>query len=185
MAKGGRRKGAGRKPGDRRVALLVRVTPEIRSRLERDAKRGRRSLSAEAETYFNYALRKARPEPQMRALSYLIEQTGEIAKSFERTGGAPEFNWQKSRFDFEALKSAIVGILDWLSPNGAVEDSRYSLAQTPEELGRIIASTVRAVATTPGLRQLGDNRDEPAGSLFYAFPQAANDLGLQTQEPKS
>ena len=171
----------------RRLALLVRVLPEIRSRLERDAKRQGRSLSAEAESYFKNVLRKAPPDPQMRALSYLIEQIGEIAKSFERTDDAPEFDWRKNRFDFEALKSAIVEILDWLSPGSSVDDTRYPLAQTPEEMGRIIASTVRTLARAPApyLQQLGDNRAEASGSLFYAFPQVARDLGLKDQESMS
>ena len=73
----------------------------------------------------------------------MIEQIDEIGKKLERSDDAPDFNWRENRFDFEAFKSAIVGILDWLSPKGPIGESRYPLARTPEEMGRIIASTVR------------------------------------------
>ena len=63
MARGGARKGSGRKSTGK-VAMLVRVKPEVRARLERDAKRAKRSLSHEVELQLDALSAAPRPDAQ-------------------------------------------------------------------------------------------------------------------------
>jgi hypothetical protein len=181
MARGGKQKGAGRKPiGSRRVAMLIRVGPEVRARLERDAKRAGHSLSREAEHLLEDALAVApSADQQTRALAYLVQQIVGVGRSIERSD-APEFNWRENRFDFEALKCALALLMDRLAPPGGAGSSRYPLAQSPREMGRILASIVLAFLASgdKGLPSIGDRRGSTRGSLFYAYPQAARALGL-------
>jgi hypothetical protein len=186
MARGGKRKGAGRKPTGK-VAMLVRVSPEIRTRLERDAKRAGRSLSHEAEVHLADALRASqRADKQTQALSYLIAQMVLFAQTVERAAGPPEFSWRDDRFDFEAFKYALMLVLDHLAPAGAVESSRYPTeqTQTPKDMGGLMAAMVIFPLMSDGARlaAIGDRRGAPRGSYFYAFPQAARDLGYKTKQ---
>jgi hypothetical protein len=146
MARGGRRAGAGRKPTGR-VAMLVRVSPKVRGAIEREAQRNGRSLSAQAEAILlEAALEKSRTERKSRALGYLITQAGKVMEAAARNEGI-EFDWQASRFDLEALKAAVVRLLERMGPERAVERSRYGQYPTPADLGRTAAETVLAIAT--------------------------------------
>jgi hypothetical protein len=196
MAKGGRRKGAGRKPTGK-VAMLVRVSPEVRKRLERDAKRARRSLSSEIERQLTDALRAVPPvDPQTRALCYLITRIPRVARTFLHTPDLG-FRWRTDRFDFEVLKYVVNEILDHLAPTGAVERGRYGglndyLARvgsieiphvdedSPKGLGDVIAGTILAGLAMPDLFYAeGERSNALTGSAYYAIPQAARDLGPQ------
>jgi hypothetical protein len=183
MAKGGRRKGAGRKPAGK-VAMLVRVAPEVRARLERDAKRANRSLSSEVELRLDAIGAAPRADTHTRALCYLIAQAAKIAQTLERTA-APEFSWRDNRFDFEAFKCAVTQILDRLAPAGEVGSSRYPIGQTPEEIGRTAAQLVFALLRSPDtLHAMAEQRGARRGSLLNVYPQAARDLGLSTGDEK-
>ncbi len=180
MARGGRRAGAGRKPTGK-VAMLVRVSPKVRGAIEREAHRSGRSLSAQAEAILlEAALEKSRRERKSRALAYLITQAGKVMEAAGRNEGV-DFDWQASRFDFEALKTAIARLLERMGPQRAVEASRYELFETPAELGRTAADTVLAIATLDKARahELAEYRNARIGSPFYGLPQAAEDLGLK------
>jgi hypothetical protein len=180
MAKGGKRKGSGRKPTGK-VAMLARVSPEVRERLTREAKAAGRSLSATVENALDDHLRQAVDEPTTtRALCYLIRQIITIGQSLERADGAAKFNWRTNRFDFEVLKHAVVRVLDRLAPAGDAKAGRYLIEKTPEAVARVVASMVFALLATDAgrLRTIGNSFGRIRGSLYYAFPQAAHDLGL-------
>jgi hypothetical protein len=159
--------------------MLVRVRPEVRERLERDAKRNRRSLSLEAEMQLTDALRVApRGSAQIRALAYLLTQIATAGKTLKN--GA-DLDWRGNRSDYEAFRVAIVEVLNALEPpaGGPGERSEYRMVQTAEEAGRLIAAMVLAnLTTTDDLPARGDRRGARRGSLFYAFPQVARDLGI-------
>ncbi|SRR6266487_4185905 len=200
MARGGKRKGAGRKPTGK-VAMLVRVRPEVRRRLERDAKRARRSLSSEVERQLEDAFRAVeRADPPTRALCYLISQIPWMADLISTTQGGKSFisetemgsyiltapgvgirwepfNWRTNRLDFLIAKEAINRILDWLAPRGTIEGSE---GPTPEQIGGAVARALFGylLARPDDLYTFGDKHWGPRGSLFYAMPQAARDLGL-------
>lgn len=180
MARGGRRAGAGRKASGK-VAMLVRVSPKVRGAIEREAQRSGRSLSAQAEAILlEAALERSRGERKSRALAYLITQAGKVMEAAARNEGA-EFDWQSSRFDFEALVAAIMRLLERMGPQGTVERSRYAQYPTPADLGRTAAETVLAIATLDKARahELAAYRNAPIGSPFYGLPQVAEDLGLR------
>src|SRR5262249_10909348 len=171
MARGGRRKGSGRKPtGRRRVAMLIRVHPEVRRHLEHSAKRTRRTLSAEAEQHLADALRLAPPADEpTRALGFLINAAVKFARGIEAKDGH-EFNWRTSRFDFEALKAAVLEISDWLGPAGTPEESPYPREATPGQAGHTIASVAIGLLQSPNeLHALGERRQATRGALFYSF----------------
>jgi hypothetical protein len=182
MARGGRRKGSGRKPTGK-VAMLVRVSPEIRTRIENDARRARRSLSLEAELALADALRAApRSDKPTEALCYLIKQITAAGQTFGRTA-APEFDWRGNRFDFEAFRYAVMEVLDRLAPAGDSHKSRYPNAKTPQDMGLLMAMMVLSYLTANRRKMRGlVERTGGRGSLFYAFPQAADALGLRTGE---
>src|SRR5215467_2167250 len=138
MARGGRRAGAGRKASGK-VAMLVRVSPKVRGAIEREAQRSGRSLSAQAEAILlEAALERSRSERKSRALAYLITQAGKVMEAAAHNEGA-EFDWQTSRFDCEALKTAITRLFERMGPQGLVETSRYAQYPTPTDLGRTAA----------------------------------------------
>jgi hypothetical protein len=179
MARGGRRAGAGRKASGK-VAMLVRVSPKVRGAIEREAQRSGRSLSAQAEAILlEAALERSRGERKSRALAYLVTQAGKVMEAAARNEGA-EFDWQTSRFDFEALQAAIMRLLERMGPQGTVERTRYTQYPTPADLGRTAAETVLAIATLDKARahELAAWRNAPIGSPFYGLPQVAEDLGL-------
>jgi hypothetical protein len=184
MARGGKRSGAGRKPTGK-VAMLVRVRPEVRARLERDAKETDRSLSAEIEFQLEAAFRPVQPaDAHTRALCYLITQIVHVAKTVERTR-PPEFNWRANRFDFEAFKSAVIQIFDRLAPvRNEIGTSRYPSEENPQAMGRTLASIIFALLHTGGetLHTMGSVRGRKQGSLFYAFPQVQRDLDLKPRK---
>jgi hypothetical protein len=238
MARGGKRRGAGRKPiGRAKVAMLVRVSPDVRKRLERDAKRARRSLSREVELQLNDALRVAeRGDPPTRALCYLIVHIVSMADSWMAHS---ECNWRTNRFDFEVFKSAVSQLLNALAPAGALDkgerwqrwarfinvddafgDGRLSqrlldfragrlrwsdfradieklsdadVEMTPEKIGEGLANVILSNLTYAreifgGLwpKVLADHPgwETTRGSVYYAFPQAARDLGLSLGRAK-
>jgi len=180
MARGGRRPGAGRKPSGK-VAMLVRVSPKVRGAVAREAQRNGRSLSAQAEAILlEAALDRSRTERKSRALAYLITQAGKVMEAAGRNDGVT-FDWQASRFDFEALKAAIERLLERMKPARAVEASRYEQYPKPADLGRSAAEIVLAIATldTARAHEFAAHRNAPIGSVFYALPQVAEDLGLK------
>ena len=205
MARGGRggpRKGSGRKPtGRRRVAMLIRVSPEVRSRYEREARSTGRTLSAVAEGYLNYALKMAVPaDKQTRGLCYLIERMAILARGlgFSSTADADaaidgdvtevadivthNFSWRTNRFDFESFKLAVTQLLDRWAPAGTITTSPYSGYETPEEVARtlVMLATIPEVALLPH----AESEKKPPGSLYYGQEQAMRDLGLTHGENK-
>ena len=88
----------------------------MRGAIEREAQRSRRSLSAQAEAILlEAALERSRSERKSRALAYLVTQAGKVMEAAARNEGA-DFDWQRSRFDFEALTSAIARLLERMGP---------------------------------------------------------------------
>jgi hypothetical protein len=182
MARGGARKGAGRKAGKtRRVAVLARLAPEIRQQLERDAKRNRRSLSHEIEVRLDASI-KTPPKAgdrQIRALCHLIT---EIAKQLRHSAaargyGADHNDWRTNGFAFEAFRSALVQLLDRLAPSSDIEDRRGT---TPEREAQIAVEVLIALAERDEAEaytvanQIGSRSRDPV----YTLPRAARDLKL-------
>jgi TraY domain len=181
-APGGGRKPRGVGPA---VHFNTRIAPDVRRRLERDARRNGRSLSHEIEVRLTDSIREApAADVQTRALCYLISQVAEIGRvvGLERSSGS-EFNWRTNRFDFEAFRAAIAHLLDRLAPTGEIEASRYPLFETSEAMGRSIGSHAMAyLSSSDSLLKRAEGRGAPTGSLLYAFPQAARDLGFKTRQ---
>ena len=179
MARGGARKGSGRKSTGK-VAMLVRVKPEVRARLERDAKRAKRSLSHEVEIQLDALSAAPRPDAQMRGLCYLVTQIAEIGQAFDRSAD-PEFSWRDNRFDFEAFKYALLQVLDQLAPTGPAGDSRYPMEPTPERMGRVIAWLIRREPyrrRRRAARPRRSSRRRAGGACSMRFLRPRRDLGL-------
>ena len=202
MARGGRRKGSDRKPtGRRRVAMLIRVDPEVRVRLEREAKSSRTTLSRTTEGYLDYALKAATPADRpTRGLCYLIERMTIYARGlgFSSTADADaaidhdvtevasivthNFSWRTNRFDFEAFKSAVMQLLDGVAPPGIVGVSPYPKYATPEEVARTLVTLVNIPEFA--LLSHAEGEKKPSGSLYYGQAQALRDLDLTHGENK-
>jgi len=190
MAHGGKRKGAGRKPLGK-VPMLVRVSPEIRGAIERDAERSGQSLSAEAEAIFADALReRSRGDKQTRALAFLVSQVCETLRLNSPRG--VRFDWVRNRTDFEALRSALVLLLGRLAPEGEVEATRYETegwgrrrdgVSSPDAFARfVVAIMFKLISVSEDVDvQARFRRRGNADVVLYAIPQVAKVLGLKTR----
>jgi len=179
--RGGKRSGSGRKP-EGKVAMLVRVAPEIRARLDRDAKQANRSLSSQAEHALSDHFRSSGDEPT-RALCYLIQLlvTGARAEDTEDESNH-EFSWRTNKFDFEVFKSAVTHLLEWLTPKDPVSTNPYRNEESPEQMGRRIFELTRMfLVSHQQLIEMAEAGAKPGKSFYYAFPQAARALGLIKQ----
>ncbi len=182
--------GAGRKPkGEYRgksAVFSTRITPDLRRDLEKASKKSGRSLSQEIERRLkdSFRIQKAR-DPAVAALCYLI---GEIAI---RACG----DWKNAPWHFQAFRTALNGLLDFLAPTGPVEvptellsafpgmvDADPKLVEwfkTPQSFGSLIATTLVAqLETTRGPPPDDLGIEVPRGAWPYAMPQARRDLGI-------
>jgi hypothetical protein len=195
--------GGGRKPRGEGAAVHfnTRIAPEIRRRLERDAKRNKRSLSHEIEERLKDSIGIGKPDEQIRALCYLIGRLADLLACMERgtalhaiaTQNAG-FDWRSNRADFEAFKSAIVRLLDYLAPSGEPAigykmpgnyepDAGY---ETPDAAGKEAARLVFALLTMDKEKSYAraEQRGAHSDNAFYAFPQAAKALNFHSNESK-
>jgi hypothetical protein len=202
VARGGKRKGAGRRPtGKAKIVTMVRLAPDIRARLERDAEQTGRSLTAVIEDHIAYASKAATPaDAPTRALCYLIQRMAIYSRGLGRSSTADasaatddntgevgftthhQFNWRTSPFDFAAFKIAVVQLLDRWAPKGEIGSSPYPdpAYTTPEDVARTMIALVNI--DEAALRNYGDTTQKPTGSLYYGQAQALRDL--QTGEDK-
>ena len=176
--------GAGRKPRGEGPAqhLTFRLAPEVRQQLELEAKRNNRTLSHEVELRLraSVAMPARQGDRQSRALAYLVGQIATVFQAADRKDDTPEFNWRSDPFDFVALKSAIAQLLDRLAPKGEPGPSRYTLFTDPEDAGRMISGLVLTMLTMDAKqsRLTGIEKGRPSGSMWFTYPEIAEDLGL-------
>lgn len=109
-AQGGGRKPQGEFRGNTKI-LTVRVRPELRTTLERLAKRHRRSLSQEIQRGLDdWIGRSTKPKPHIGALMHAIALlVGEI----ERTTGE---NWHEDAFTGKAVRHAVERLIFHFAP---------------------------------------------------------------------
>ncbi len=129
---GGKR---GRKPTGK-VALPLRVDPEIRAFLERQVKRPHLSLSAVAEYYLSAAISTAKTKKDDDQSTHdfcnLVCEIVRISRLVERKRGAVQFNWSANYFDFLAFRLAVTRVLDRLAPPGVPSSiQRCAIARAP------------------------------------------------------
>jgi hypothetical protein len=163
------------------VQLLVRISPEIRKAIERDAMRFGKSLSAQAEAMLiEAASGKTQADRRTRALRYLVGGLCETLQAADRAGGVA-FDWRTSRFDFEALRAAIERLLERLAPAGEIETGRYPSYATPDDLARDAAGIAFMLLHREKDQLYGEGarRGAAAGSLFYRYPHVAADLDVK------
>jgi hypothetical protein len=176
--------GAGRKPRGEGPAqhFTTRLAPEVRQQLQLEAQRNNRTLSHEVELRLraSVAMPARQADRQSRALAYLVGQIVTIFRSADRQENTSEFNWRADPFDYAALRSAIVQILDHLAPPGEPGPTRYTLFRDVEDAARIVASIVLMQLTMDPKesRLIGIEAGRPSGSMWFGFPEAAEDLGL-------
>lgn len=163
--------------------MLVRVAPEVRARLEREAKQTGRSLSAVTEYYIAYASKAVTPaDKPTRALCYFIERMTIYARGLRTSDtedaehGAYGFNWRADPFDFAVLKSALTQLLDRWAPKGEIGSSPYPGYATPEEAARTLVALVNVPADD--LFSYAEGAKKLTGSVYYGQAQAWRDLKL-------
>lgn len=190
MARGGKRRGSGRKPkpaGAKKVAVLVRVAPEIRHRLERDARRKKRSLSREIEIALADSIDVGWPaDKQTKALTYVIHEVAKFLHVMERRAGSRQFDWRTNRFDFEAFKYAIMRLLDRLAPPGTAKGGHYVEYKTPKIAGKAAMDIVAGLMTVPAAKSYAraEHRGADKSNMFYGFPQAAEALNFHATKAR-
>ena len=181
LARGGKRKGAGRKPtGKAKIVTMVRLSPDIRARLVRDGERTGKSLSAVIEEHIAYASKAATPaDKPTRAFCYLIERMtiyGRGLRISESDGHSYHFNWRMNRDDFEVFKLAVLELLDKLAPKGAVGHSPYPSYATHEEAARTLVAMVSI--PSDALLAHAEGVQKPTTSLYYGQARAWDDLKM-------
>jgi hypothetical protein len=198
MARGGKRKGAGRKPIGK-VAMLVRVAPEVRARLVREAKKARQSLSAATERHLTDTFRgQPTDPPKARALGSLIALAARACSA-----GTPfDLN---DPFVFRALRLAMDQIFDFLKPQGEVQSIVDRLGEaefsgvpasivdsyrTPEARAKVAAEIVWTLiqegvdpGTLAAARQL-ETGGVIVERMYYRMENIRRDLGIETRGDK-
>jgi hypothetical protein len=181
---GGRRKGSGRKPtGKAKIITMVRLAPDVRARLQREAEQTEQSVSAVIEHHIAYASKALTPADRpTRALCYLIERMTIYARGLRTSDtedaepGAYGFNWRTDPFDFAAFKAAVTQLLDRLAPDGEPGSSPYPGYATPEEAARTLVALVNVPADA--LLAHAEGAQKPTGSLYYGQERAWRDLKM-------
>jgi hypothetical protein len=137
MARGGKRKGAGRKPkpvDEKQVAILVRVKPEIRRRLDREAARNHKTLSREVSIRLEQSLDFHKSMQQKfgndEGLARLVAKA---ATGIDLTTGK---RWQTDAFAGQALLACVSFLLRHQIPAGP--------PKVPEEVKRRAETFARA-----------------------------------------
>jgi hypothetical protein len=140
-----RKPGAGRKPqGEfkgKSATITTRITPELRSGLEREAKRSGRSLSQEIEWRLRHSLtdQKTVEEPRNQGLAELVAK---VAGKLELQTGE---SWRADRFTAIALRDSMEILINGLTPTGEV---------------KVPAKVEELISRIPALR---DQYEKPAG----------------------
>jgi hypothetical protein len=123
-----RRKGGGRKPkppGEGKDAQFqARISADLRAALDTEAAATGLSVSAIASSLLRDGLRSKREreferDDPVRALWYLIAEAAKEICGF-REGRKPGLDWRTNPFAYEALKLAIVKIMNALRPAGNI-----------------------------------------------------------------
>jgi len=133
MPRGGKRKGAGRKPsgGHRKLNFSTRIDAELREELKRAAARNKRSLSNEIERRLEQSCEKdekpRRWEPHNHGLAELIVLAAQAAEFHT------EKRWIEDPYTFHVLRKAISFLLGYCEPSGPIE--------TPARIIRIFGGT--------------------------------------------
>jgi len=182
-ASGGGRKPRGEFRGNTKI-LTVRVRPELRTELERLAKRHHRSLSQEIQRGLDdHVVRYIHPRPHIGALMHAIALlVGEV----ERATGE---NWHENAFTGEAVRHAIERLIFHFAPT---PDGKMPVPPRVEEAAMRMPPPMRDRARTAanvGTAQAGmiitlvENApasDKPARLAFpdeWGFWQILRDLG--------
>src|SRR5262245_61579623 len=114
-------KKAGRPPGGTKGSVLsVRITPEMRTRLERAARKNKRRLSREVEARLDYTLGRyhrlkvERRPPHIMALSDAVAVAARVME--ETTGRA----WNKDQYTSQHLARVICAVITHFTQAGEV-----------------------------------------------------------------
>jgi hypothetical protein len=201
MARGGKRRGAGRKPGaagSKLAHFSTRITPTLRSDLERAATLAGRSLSQEVAD----RLRKSITDDRARKArgghnQGIMEAVGYLALVIEEDCGVA---WRMDPFAFAALSIAVNAWFTELSrrykPAGAPrvpkkikqlieeypEDFRH--CRTPDEFGRDVAKRVWTGIRLLVSRAAGDYRPEDDTSGASVLLMVQDLLGIRQRPGK-
>jgi hypothetical protein len=138
-------------PPGKRVSLGLKVTAEIKQRLDKAARETGRTQSQEAEVRLEQSFRSEDLLPQILDLVYgretagLLMTIGECIKDaapifcFLNGGGLSAADWMQRRWTYNQLREAIQVILEVLEPPGT------DVLQTPAELVGEIPTEMRLI----------------------------------------
>jgi len=123
-------------------------------------------------------------DKRTRALCYLIAQVAAMLLHLHKRSGGTEFDWITNRADFDAFRTAILRILDWLAPVSAVDTDRYTEFTDPVDAGGTTARMIMLALSRDSAesRAYADASRAPSGSAHYAFPQAAEALNFNPKK---
>jgi TraY domain len=128
--KGGRPRRRAPVPGER-VSLGLRVTPEMKARLDAEARRSGRSQSQEAELRLEQSFRNDNYADQAMDLAYglrltaLLKALGRVmvdagpVAAMRKTGRHQDaVNWMSNAYAFDQAAEAVATVLEALQPEG-------------------------------------------------------------------
>lgn len=167
-APGGGRKREGAAPKEH---FNTRLAPELREQLQQIADRKKITLSR----YVGFVLKEAMkplPEPELCAFARAFVEAARYLRGGRKDGAKP-FDWRHNRADFEAVRAAILRLLDEYAPQGQPDADQFTDYGSPEDAGRAAASFAIALlrTTEPDLTASGDRGAR--GQLWLTLPEAA------------
>jgi hypothetical protein len=132
--------GGGRKPNDSSgpgTPFTVRLPADVLESLRAAADKGE-TMSGTLVRRLRFAVareREAEVNPALQAICYMIADAGQIA-----CGTEPE-TWHLDPTLFQLFKLAVIGVLDGIAPEGAVEWPKDH-ARSMEDLAQVFAENV-------------------------------------------
>jgi hypothetical protein len=194
--------GGGRKPkdryGGRASPLSIRMTDEMRARLEASARHRKGGISLSEEILFRIRSsidreRDEKRDPASRALCYLLAET--IAAVASVTAGP---NWRSDPYAFQSIKLAFSLVLDDVRPPGEIrahamqEDKPYAgtwvdpstlkfrlTGGTPEEMAHFIHGVILMQQLRPLDEEQAENRSREQEDFAYDMSHALRNLQLK------
>jgi hypothetical protein len=183
MSENRKRTGRPLKPAEtgKRVSLGLKVTSDIKQRLDAVAKLSGRTQSQEAEARLERSFRDEQLLPQLLEIAYgrevaglllalgsVMRDAGEHAgvRSTNSFGGAAE--WFANPIAYEEARAAAATVLDALRPSRALPEAPEVNADAAAGLGKQIADGMLEALSNSGREGIAGDRAAPIRKLLGA-----------------
>lgn len=188
--RGGKRKGAGRKPKEESAktdVLQTRISRGLRLDIDEEARRAKTTRSEMAFGLLLDAIKQKhekRQDKPMRGLLHLIEWAAlAVARNIDAESGRPAFDWRTDPFTFEAFRLTINYLMENIRPKGEIR-SPFAGLTNPEILEKAFPGML-ASFSTPEARARDAAEMAWNAILTYEAPSNAEMAVIETERARA